>query len=133
DPLLRPVFEQEVVWQLREQVIQVDSVIPEDELRAAYEEQQPGVRVRARHILLRVPPDGGAQARDSVMALIQSLRERANAGEDFAALAREYSQDGSAQQGGDLGFGGRGSWVAPFEEAAFALQPGQVSDVVETP
>ncbi len=133
DPLLRPVFDQEVVWQLREQVIQVDSVIPEEELRAAYEEQQPGVRVRARHILLRIPPDGGAQARDSVMALIQSLRERANAGEDFAALAREYSQDGSAQQGGDLGFGGRGSWVAPFEEAAFALQPGQVSDVVETP
>ena len=54
------------------------------------------------------------------------------AGKDFAALAKQYSQDGSAAQGGDLGYFGRGQMVAPFENAAFALQPGQTSELVET-
>ncbi|MGH7555096.1 MAG: peptidylprolyl isomerase, partial [Longimicrobiales bacterium] len=52
---------------------------------------------------------------------------------DFAALAREHSQDGTAQQGGDLGFFGKDSLMAPpFKDAALALQPGQISDVVAT-
>lgn len=79
--------------------------------------------VRARHILIR---DTDAQAR------IAALRRRILAGEDFAALAREHSQDGSAPSGGDLGSFGRGQMVPPFEEAAFALPVGQVSEPVET-
>ncbi|HSG48025.1 MAG TPA: peptidylprolyl isomerase, partial [Longimicrobiales bacterium] len=59
---------------------------------------------------------------------------RAVGGESFAALARQYSQDpGTAPQGGDLGTFGRGEMVKPFEDAAFALQVGEISDVVETP
>jgi hypothetical protein len=131
--VVRPSIDQELVWKLREKVIQVDTVITDEELRAEFEREQPGVQVRARHILLRLAPDASPAQRDSVLALARQLQQRARGGEDFAALARQYSQDGSAQQGGDLGFFGRGQMVAPFEEAAFRLRPGDVSDPVETP
>ncbi|HUT72296.1 MAG TPA: peptidylprolyl isomerase [Desulfatiglandales bacterium] len=55
-----------------------------------------------------------------------------NKGEDFAALAREFSQCPSGSRGGDLGYLGRRQLVKPPEEVAFALPPGQVSDIVET-
>jgi hypothetical protein len=66
-------------------------------------------------------------------AKTEDLLRRARAGEDFAALAREYSGDpGSRQNGGDLGWFGRGMMVKPFEDAAFMLKPGEISDIVET-
>jgi parvulin-like peptidyl-prolyl isomerase len=55
------------------------------------------------------------------------------AGKDFAALAREHSQDGSAASGGDLGFFKQGEMVGPFNDVAFSLEPGKTSGVVETP
>ncbi|MBI4544638.1 MAG: peptidylprolyl isomerase [Gemmatimonadetes bacterium] len=132
--VVRPNVEQAIVWKLRDKVIKVDTALTEQELRALYEKEQPDLQVRARHILLRLPADATPAQRDSVMALAEELRQRAAAGADFAALAREYSQDpGSAQQDGDLGFFGRGQMVAPFEEAAFALGVGAVSQVVESP
>jgi hypothetical protein len=131
--LLKPFRDQSVVWKLREKVISVDSAITDDELRDLYAEQEIGLEVRARHILLTMPTDATPAVRDSIRNLAQELRQRAAAGEDFAELARRYSQDGSAQQGGDLSFFGRGQMMAPFEQAAFALQPGEISDVVETP
>jgi peptidyl-prolyl cis-trans isomerase C len=131
--LLKPYGEQSVVWQLRSKVVQIDTAVSDEELRQRYEQEGTGLQVRARHILFRMAPDAPQSVRDSVQRLADQVRQRAVAGEDFAALARTYSQDGSAQQGGDLGFMGRGGWVAPFEEAAFKLQPGQISDIVETP
>ncbi|MBI4409152.1 MAG: peptidylprolyl isomerase [Gemmatimonadetes bacterium] len=134
EPLIKPFLEQEVVWKLRDKVIKADTLLDDAELRALYEAQKPGLQVRARHILLRLPADATPAQRDSLTALSKELRSRAAAGADFAKLASEYSQDpGSAQQGGDLGFFARGQMVAPFEEAAFALEPGQVSEVVESP
>lgn len=126
--------EQMLIWRLREEVIRPDTIFTEAELRERWAVEGPEVQVRARHILLRVPAEATPAERDSVRALAESLRERAEAGEDFAELATEYSQDpGSAARGGDLGFFGRGRMVAPFEEAAFRLQPGEVSPVVESP
>jgi parvulin-like peptidyl-prolyl isomerase len=67
-------------------------------------------------------------------AKIEGLLARARAGEDFAKLAGEFSEDpGSRAQGGDLGWFGRGTMVKPFEDAAFALKQGELSDVVESP
>ncbi|HSL68737.1 MAG TPA: peptidylprolyl isomerase [Longimicrobiales bacterium] len=133
DDLIEPMVEQEIVFKLRDQVIKVDTAWTDEQLKQMYDASGTGTQVRARHILLTLPPDATPTQRDSVTALAKRLREQAASGADFAALAKQYSKDGSAAQGGDLGFFGRGAMVAPFEEAAFKLQPGQVSDVVETP
>ncbi|HHU92523.1 MAG TPA: peptidylprolyl isomerase [Halanaerobiaceae bacterium] len=62
----------------------------------------------------------------------QEILDKLNSGSDFADLAREYSIDGSASQGGNLGYFPRGRMVKPFEDAAFALEIGQISGIVET-
>ncbi len=90
-------------------------------------------QVRARHILIKVDPEAGAEAKAQARKQIEELRKRVLAGEDFAALAREYSQDpGSSANGGDLGFFGREQMVPAFSQAAFALEVGELSQVVIT-
>ena len=89
-------------------------------------------QVRARHILLRLDADASEADTQNARKRLIDIRERAAAGEEFAALAQEHSQDGSAALGGDLGFFGPGTMVKPFEQAAFALAPGQISDIVQT-
>jgi peptidyl-prolyl cis-trans isomerase C len=89
--------------------------------------------VHASHILIIVPPGADANTKAAAKARAEEALKAAKAGTDFAALARRYSQDGSAQRGGDLGFVPRGQTAPAFEKAAFALQPGQISDVVESP
>lgn len=92
--------------------------------------------VRASHILISTestdpnsePNAVKAKAREKAEELLKEVRE----GGDFAALAKEHSACPSAAQGGDLGTFGRGQMVPPFEEAAFGLKAGEVSDVVET-
>jgi hypothetical protein len=67
-------------------------------------------------------------------AKAEQVLQRVRAGEDFAALAKEFSADpGSKDKGGDLGWFGRGVMVKPFEDAAFALKPGEVSGIFESP
>ncbi len=66
------------------------------------------------------------------LSVAQELRAKIIKGESFANLAKEYSIDTSKKRGGDLGFFGRGMMVPEFEKAAFALQKGQVSDIVKT-
>jgi parvulin-like peptidyl-prolyl isomerase len=88
-------------------------------------------QVRARHILLSVDAEASEGDRAAALSEAISLTQRLRTGEDFAELALQYSDDtGSAQQGGDLGFFTRGQMVTEFEEAAFSLPIGQISDPV---
>lgn len=88
--------------------------------------------VRASHILLRVEAKTPDATRNHTRARIDGLLKRARSGEDFAALAREHSQDSSAAAGGDLGYFPRDKMVPAFAQAAFSLKPGEISDVVTT-
>jgi peptidyl-prolyl cis-trans isomerase D len=89
---------------------------------------------RARHILIQAdagaPAADRSKAKERAEAVLGKLRRDPAA---FESLARAESQDpGSAARGGDLGFFGRGAMVKPFEDAAFAMRPGEISPVVET-
>jgi hypothetical protein len=134
DAVIEPYFNQQLVFRLRDAVIEVDTVIPDDELRRLYDESPMGMEVRARHILFRLPPDASPQARQQIEARAEQVRQRAAAGADFAQLAREHTEEpGGAERGGDLGYFGPNQMVQPFEEAAFRLRAGEVSGLVETP
>ncbi|MNM45073.1 Foldase protein PrsA 3 precursor [compost metagenome] len=103
------------------------------EVRQLYEENRAQLQrpeqLRARHILLKIETDEDAAA---VEKRIAELREKIRGGADFAEQAREHSQDSSASVGGELGWFSRGDMQKPFEEAAFALQPGELSEPVRT-
>ncbi len=88
--------------------------------------------VHARHILVKVPYNADAETRAKARQRIEEPLAKARKGEDFASLAREYSEDASAESGGDLGAFPRGRMVPEFDEAAFKLQAGEISGVVET-
>ena len=90
-------------------------------------------RRQARHILIKVAATDSAEQKTAKNKKIGEIAAKIKAGKDFASLAKEYSEDTSAQQGGDLGFFGRGQMVKPFEDAVFAMKEGQVSDIVQTP
>lgn len=132
--ILDEQLERELVLEFRDSVVDPDTTFTEEELREAYEGRSRQARIEARHILLSLPEGATEAQRDSVEELARSLRQRARAGEDFGELARQYSDDaGSASRGGDLGTFGRGEMVPAVEEAAFALDAGEISEPVETP
>lgn len=89
-------------------------------------------KVRASHILCGIDAKASAEEKKKAREKAERLRKELANGADFATLAKENSTCPSSKQGGDLGFFGRGQMVPPFEQAAFALKPGEISDVVET-
>lgn len=90
-------------------------------------------RIKARHILIGLAANAPEAERAKAEAEAADLEKRLAAGEDFAALAAEHSQDpGSAAQGGDLGWFGKGVMTPAFEDAAFALQKGELSKPVRS-
>lgn len=110
--------------------------VEEQKKKAYYDEnkekfKQPE-RVKASHILVKVSPDTDEKAKEAARFKIEAIEKKVKAGEDFAKLAQENSEGPSSDNGGDLGFFQRGQMVKPFEEAAFSLKEGEVSQIVET-
>jgi len=89
-------------------------------------------QVRARHILIKVSPDADSQGVEEARNRAEEILALAKKGEDFASLAKKYSEGPTAEKGGDLGYFPRGMMVKEFEEAAFSLKPGELSTVVRT-
>ncbi|MCP4200432.1 MAG: hypothetical protein GY769_00685 [bacterium] len=105
-----------------------------DELRAYYDGHQDEFdrpeQVRARHILLQV---NDSRSEQEAVRLLEDAKQRVAAGEDFANLATELSEDPSSKtRGGDLGLFGRGAMVEAFEDAAFSTPAGQITGPVRT-
>ncbi|MGQ9797572.1 SurA N-terminal domain-containing protein [Desulfosoma sp.] len=111
--------------------------VTEDEIRTYYEDHRDTFhqekQVKARHILFRVKAEASESEVKKVETAARQVLEKARRGEDFAALAKAHSQDGSAQAGGDLGWFTKEQMVPTFADAAFAMKPGEVSDLVRTP
>jgi len=108
----------------------------DDEVKSFYNDNREKLKeqpqVKASHILIGVEASASAeekkQARDKAEALLKELR----AGKEFAEAAKASSTCPSKEQGGDLGYFGKGQMVPEFEKAAFAMKPGEISEVVET-
>ncbi len=118
------------------------TTVSQQELQAYYDQHRDEYRVpeqvKVRHILIKTPlpgPDGKADLKGEGEALkkAEDVLKQVKAGGDFSQLAQKYSEDtGSAKQGGDLGWVGRGRTVPEFEKAAFSLSKGQTSDLVKS-
>jgi len=111
--------------------------IPESEIKAEYEANRDTKyqdQVRASHILIKVPQNAKKEEIAQLRKKAEHILEQAKKpGADFAALAKKYSEDpGSARNGGDLSYFPRGRMVKEFENAAFSLKVGQISDLVRT-
>lgn len=123
---------------LDQETAHVKPEVSEQEARAFYQVNptlfDSGERLRVSHILLRVPPGSSESLKEGVRGQVKQLIARLKKGEDFEKVATQYSQDvGSAAKGGKLDDFTRGQLAPAFEQAAFALKPGELSDVVETP
>ncbi|MFP4159165.1 MAG: peptidylprolyl isomerase [Desulfobacterales bacterium] len=110
--------------------------VSDDDIKAYYEENQSEFeepeRVHARHILIRSGPDDDDETKEEAKEKLEEVREKLESGEEFSELARQYSEGPTAESGGDLGYFSRGEMVKRFDEAAFGLEAGEVSDIVET-
>lgn len=112
--------------------------VTEDEMDQYYKAHQDEFKspemVRARHILIKADRTASEDDRKKAREKAEEVLKKIKAGEDFAKLASEFSDDpGSKTKGGDLGFFSRGKMVPVFESTAYSLKPGEVSGIVETP
>ena len=110
--------------------------LSEEQIRHYYEDYidtfKENKQVRARHILFKAAEGAPEEEADEVRNRALEVLKKAREGEDFAELAKKYSEDPAAEHGGDLGYFSENQMVKPFEEAAFALEKGEISDLVRT-
>lgn len=113
-----------------------DKISPQA-IEAWYEENKSHYKtkdmVKASHILVPVAADADESAKREAREKIENIKQEIQSGKAFAEAADEYNQQGAAGKGGELGWISRGETVPPFEEAVFAAQPGEISEIVETP
>jgi peptidyl-prolyl cis-trans isomerase C len=126
-----------ITEKLYQEVASERSKVEDEEIQAYYQEHkdrfQQKERIRARQILILLPPNGGPEKEAEAKKKAQEALTRVKAGEDFAVLAKQYSEGPAASRGGDLGYFSRGRMVPEFEEIAFSLKDvGDTSDLVRT-
>jgi peptidyl-prolyl cis-trans isomerase C len=130
------IREMELVRALINTKIRPGITVGDDEIKQLYESKPEAFTtteaMHARHIIISVEPDADPATVAAARERAEQARKRALAGEDFAALAKELSDGPTASKGGDLGFFTAEQMVAPFAKAAFALAPGEISEVVRT-
>ena len=136
DILKRQIREQLTIQKFVEAEI-VDKIQVSDADAQSYYDENPDQfeqpeQVHARHILVKVEDGADEAAKAEARTRIEAVEKDLKEGGDFAELAEEFSDCPSKSQGGDLGFFGRGQMVKPFEDAAFATKPGEISGIVET-
>ena len=124
------------IRELIDQQITSKVVISDEDSKAYYDKnpqmfKQPE-QIKASHILIKVDAKADEAKKVEARKKIEEVQQKLKDGGDFAALAKEYSEGPSSTKGGDLGYFRRGQMVKPFEDAALALKPNEVSDVVET-
>ena len=140
DNFLKYQFERNLASDNYKEKFNKDNAVTNDEMKKYYDENKDDFyidQVEASHILIKTIDDEDKKLSDEKKAEAKKKAEevlaKAKAGEDFSELAKEYSQDTvSAKNGGDLGFFKKGEMVKPFEEAAFSMKVGEISDLVES-
>jgi peptidyl-prolyl cis-trans isomerase C len=136
DKLKQLIQDDLTIQKLIEQEVASKIAVSDEEVQKMYEERKEQFnepeQVQASHILVEVSPEATQEEKDAARKKIEDVLAQAKAGKDFAELAKEYSSCPSKEMGGDLGFFARGMMVKPFEDAAFALKEGEISDIVET-
>ena len=133
----REEAERQLLVQRYMQSIAGDVTVDDETLRNIYEQNQDRFvedeQVRAAYILVRTDPKDPEQMREDARSRIEEAERRLQRGDDFAQIAREYSQAPNAGKGGDVGFFPRGVMAPQFEEAAFNTDVGEVTTVFQTP
>lgn len=136
-----PLLEQQIteslaIQKLIDQEVASKVKIADKEVKAYYEANKDEFavpeQIHARHILIKVEPDADDAKKAEALKKIKMVQEKLKKGADFVELANKYSEGPSSKTGGDLGYFSRGQMVEAFDNAAFALKPGKVSDIVET-
>lgn len=137
DKIKTDARQQMAVAKLVDDAISAKVAVKPEDIQTFYtqnpKEFQESEKVHASHILITAAKDADAATKAAARAKAEAILKDVKAGKDFATLAKQNSQDpGSAANGGDLGFFQQGQMVGPFNDVAFALKPGTVSNVVET-
>ncbi|MFC1863161.1 peptidylprolyl isomerase [Thermodesulfobacteriota bacterium] len=137
EPIIKKQIERGLsINQLISEQVAYKVKISADDAKEYYDKNPQAFRepeeVKASHILIKVEPNTDQAQKDAALEKIKDLQNKLKDGEDFASLAKEFSEGPSKTNGGDLGSFKRGQMVKPFEDAAFTMEPGEISDVVET-
>jgi peptidyl-prolyl cis-trans isomerase C len=137
EQLQQTVVRSDLVQTLVEERIAAEINVTDEEVEA-FRQENPELfmredKIHSRHILFLVDRDADRDEREAVRRKAVVAHARAVSGENFAALAVELSEGPNAARGGDLGFTARGQMMEAFDEAVWALEAGEISEVVETP
>jgi len=111
--------------------------VSQDDVRRFYDQNQDRFRqpeaARASHIFVRLPAGADDKVKNAMRVRAESIMRLAKRGDDFAELARNYSEDrATGERGSDLGWFGRGTTPKPFDDVVFSLQPGEIGGLAAT-